>query len=365
MKKLNLTLVLLLFSALSYAGIITVDNRAGSGANYSTISSAVSAATNGDTLYIHPSTSSYGGFTLNKGLVIIGSGHNPEFTGGVGATITTISLSNGSSNSQFIGLIIDAIKCNVWQTSHNILIRNNFFPKFQAIKGAFGDASESNDWIIEGNVFIEEIGCGACVIIDLQTGATGVTNSNWIIRNNFIQSKGSQNNTVIFGNLNASTVVENNIILHRNTNAIFKSDVVGGEFRNNIFWITQAGFTDVSTDATNVVFSNNLTYHSNGSLVLLAGDNNVDNSDPEFTLLDSSDPLWNYLNNYQLSATSPGADAGEDGSDVGIYGGTFIFRMEGYPQNFPRFIDFDVLSNTIVPPGGTIEISINATRAGL
>ncbi len=166
-------------------------------------------------------------------------------------------------------------------------------------------------------------------------------------------------------NLNSSTVVENNIILHRNSSAIFDSDVVGGEFRNNIFWITQASFTDVSLDATNVVFSNNLTYHSNGSLIALSGDNNVDNSDPEFTLLDSSDPIWNYLNDYQLISTSSGADAGEDGTDVGIYGGGYQFRMEGYPQNFPRFIDFDVLSNTIVPPGGTIEISINATRAGL
>jgi hypothetical protein len=365
MKKHYLTLVLLFISVLSYAGIITVDNHTGSGANYSTISSAVSAATNGDTIYIQPSTSSYGGFTLNKGLVFIGPGHKPEFTGGVGVIITVISLANGSSNSQFIGLILNKIKCNVWQTSNNILIRNNFFKQYSSIGGAFGDASESSDWIIEGNVFIEAIGCGGCYVIDIKTGATGVTNSNWIIRNNFIQSKSSQDNSSIFMNLNATTVVENNIILHRNSSAIFNTDVVGGEFRNNIFWITQASFTDVSLDATNVVFSNNLTYHSNGSLIALSGDNNVDNSDPDFSTLDSDDPIWNYLNNYQLNSTSSGADAGEDGTDVGIYGGGYQFRMEGYPQNFPRFIDFDVLSNTVVPQGGSIEISINATRAGL
>lgn len=364
MKKLNLTLVLLLISALSYAGIITVDNHTGSGANYSTISSAINAATNGDTLYIQPSTTSYGSCTLSKGLVFIGPGHKPEFTGGVGAKITVISLTNGSSNSQFIGLIIDKIKCNVWQTSHNILIRNNFFPKYNSIKGAYGDASDSDDWIIEGNVFIEPIGCGSCEIIDVNYNSNS-ENSNWIIRNNFIQSKSSQNNTVIFGNLNSTTVVENNIILHRNTNAIFGSGTVGGEVRNNIFWVTQASFTDLETNATNVAFSNNLTYHTSGTLLLLTGDNNIDNTDPEFTLLDSDDPIWNYLNDYQLISTSSGADAGEDGADVGVHGAAYNFRMEGYPQNFPRFIDFDVLSNTIVPPGGTIEISINATRAGL
>jgi hypothetical protein len=365
MKKLNLTFALVFTSALLFAGTITVDNRPGSGAQYSTIAAAVSAATNGDTLYIHPSTTTYGSFALNKGLVFIGPGHQPEFTGGVGATIDVISLNNGSSNAQFIGLILNQIKCIVWQTSHNILIRNNFFKKYQSISGAFGDASESSDWIIEGNVFIEALGCGGCDIINIRTGATDATNSNWIIRNNFIQSKDLQDNSNIFENLNASTVVENNIILHRNTAAIFGTAIEGGEFRNNIFIVTQSGFTDLALNATNVVFSNNLSYHTSATLLLLSGDNNVDNSDPEFIALDSDNSVWNYSNVYQLSETSSGSNAGEDGSDVGIYGGNYNFRMEGYPQNFPRFIDFDVLSNTVVPPGATIEININATRAGL
>ena len=74
--------------------------------------------------------------------------------------------------------------------------------------------------------------------------------------------------------------------------------------------------------------------------------------------------LLHYENNFQLPATPPGHNAGTDGTDVGIYGSGFPFRMEGYPQDFPRLQSFDI-SNTIVPPGGIIEINLKATRAGL
>ena len=363
MKKLNLTLVLVIISTISFAGIFTVDNRTGSGANYTNIPAAINAATDGDTIYIHPSPINYGSFSVSKSLVFIGPGHHPEYTDGMGATITDILLSNGSSGSKFNGLILDQIECNVWAQSHNIEVSNSFFPKYQAIGGAYGDNSGSDNWLIQGNVFIELIGCGSCKLIDIKTGSTN-PNSNWIIRNNYIQSKGSQNNTTLFGNLNSTIIVENNIFIHRNTNEIFDDDVVGGEFRNNIFWITNNAFTDITVNANNVVFTNNLTYHSDGTLTTLPGTNNIDNADPQFISIPASNPLWDYANNYMLMATSPGHNAGTDGTDIGIYGTNFPFRMEGYPQDFPRLQSFSV-NNTVVPQGGVLEINLKAIRAGL
>ena len=364
MKKLNLTLVLVIISALSFADIFTVDNRTGSGANYTTITSAMSAATNGDTIYIHSSTIDYGNFSLSKSLVFIGPGHHPEYMGGMGATIQTVSLFNGSSHSKFIGLIIKEIKCSVWQTSHNIEISNNFFNSHRVVKGAYGDNGRSNNWLIQGNVMAEITGGSGFALIDIETGDSDGINSNWIIRNNFIQSKSNQNGTYIFGNLNSTIVVENNIILHMNTTDIFKDDVIGAEFRNNIFWATNNAFADIAVNADNVIFSNNLTWHTDGTLATLPGNDNIDNADPDFTFFPVGNQVWDYENNFMLTAISPGHNAGTDGTDVGIYGSNFPFRMEGYPQDFPRLQSFD-LSNTVVPPGGIIEINLKAIRAGL
>lgn len=365
MKKINLTLVLVIMSAVSFAGIFTVDNRDGGGANYTSVSGAINAATNGDTIYIHPSSINYGSFSVNKSLVFIGPGHHPEYTGGMGASLDQITLSNSSSGSKFTGLIINHIKVNVWNQSHDIVISNNFFNTYSAVAGGFGsnagNIGESDNWLIEGNVIIENAGCGGCKLINLRASQ----NSNWIITNNFIQTKSDQNNTNLFSNLNSTIIVENNIIVHRNTQSIFESSVSGGEFRNNIFWVTRNEVTDIMVDANGVIFTNNLTYHSNGTLSPLTGDNNIDNSNPDFVAIDSDNPVWDYLNNYQLSPGSPGENAGVDGTDVGIYGGGFPFRTEGYPQDFPRLQSFDILSNTIVPPGGSIEINLKATKAGL
>jgi len=362
MKKLFTTLVLVSLSVFTFAGIITVDNRIGSGANYTTVASAISNAIIGDTIYIHPSSVSYGAFTVNKQLVFIGPGHHPEYTGGTGATTETITIHTGASGSIFQGLIIQSITCYVWSQVNNIEVSNNYFGLHQAIKGSYGDNAQSHSWLIQGNIFTESLGCGGCSLIDINSGSTN-PNSNWIIRNNFIQTKNSQNNTHIFNYLNSTIIVENNIILHNNTSPIFGDDGIGGELRNNIIYVTNENFTDLTVNALNVIFSHNLTYHTSSSLAILPGAENMDNVNPDFETIPAENPAWNYSNNYMLSTTSPGHNAGTDGTDIGIYGTNFPFRMEGYPQDFPRIQSIQV-SNTIVPVGGTMEINLKAIRAG-
>lgn len=358
------TLVTLLMTSLSifaFAGIITVDNRVGSGANYTSVGAAISAASNGDTIYIHPSSVSYGDINVNKQLTFIGPGHNPEYTGGMAASLNSITLKTGSSGSKFTGLSISLIKCDVWQQADDIVIANNYISSAGPIGGAYGDNAGSNNWLIEGNVIIETEGCGGCKVIDLKGGGLGIS-SNWIFRNNFIQSKASNGN-VLFSKLNSTTILENNIIYFRKSTPIFSVDVTGGEFRNNIFWVSNSGFTDITEDATNLLFMNNITYHSNGTLLDLVGTDNINNTDPEFVSV-SGNPDFNYDDDFSLSPTSPAHNAGTDGTDLGIFGANFPFRMEGYPQHFPRLQWFQV-SSTVVPQGGTLEINLKAVRAGL
>ncbi|HPE56602.1 MAG TPA: hypothetical protein P5514_06690 [Bacteroidales bacterium] len=359
--KTLVTLLLTSLSIFAYAGIITVDNCVGSGADYTSIGAAVSAASNGDTIYIHPSSVSYGNVNVNKQLVLIGPGHYPEYTGGTGATLNEISLLTGSTGTVLTGLKITRIDCDIWQLVNDITISNNYLAGAGQISGAGGDGAGSNNWLIEGNVIIEEEGCGGCVVINLGGGGLGPS-SNWIFRNNFIQTKAS-NSTHLFANLNSTAIIENNIIFHRNTQPIFQTSVSGAEFRNNIFWASNSGFSDFTLNANNVLFMNNITFHSNGTLVVLPGTDNIDNTDPEFVSA-GTNPTWSYDKDYAISSTSPAHNAGTDGTDLGIYGANFPFRMEGYPQDFPRLQWFQV-SNTVVPQGGTLEINLKAVRAGL
>ncbi|GAB4325008.1 MAG: hypothetical protein Kow00127_17720 [Bacteroidales bacterium] len=362
MKTLRLTMILVLLSAVVYAGKFTVDNTPGSGANFSSVGSAISSASSGDKLYLHPSSFTYGDFSLNKSLVFIGPVHLPEYNGGVGAQIDIVTLQNGSSGSKFIGLKIETITCAVFHQVHNIEITNNYLYNTVVIQGPYGDYSDGDNWLIQGNVMIQKEGCGGCKFIDIRSSA-GV-NSGWIFRNNIIQSVTSNNTVWMFGNFNGSTIAENNIIIHRNSHPLFNSSVSGGEFRNNIFWASDASFSDLTINGSEVLFDYNLTYHSSGVLTALPGANNIDNTDPEFEYLTDDIPDWNYENIYMLSETSPGSGAGSDGTDMGVYGALYPFRMEGYPQDFPRFRSVSV-SNTIVPQGQTIQIHLNAVRAGL
>lgn len=363
MKTLTITLVMVYISTISFAGIITVDNRTGSGANYVSIGSAIANASSGDTIYLHPSGTSYGDFSLSKQLVFIGPGHHPEFTNGMGASVETITLYNGCSGSKFIGMIIDYVTCNVWNVAHDIEISNNYFYYGVAIQGPSGDNSDGDNWLIQGNVIIEKPGWGGVKLININSGSSPNGNSNWIFRNNFIQTLENQGNN-IFSYLNSTTIFENNIILHRNSNPIFFTNCTGGEFRNNIFWITNSSLTNIDSNAVNMSYLNNLTYHSNGTLDILPGTDNIDNSNPQFVFLNGNNPKWDLENNYQLSETSPGHNVGTDGTDLGIYGSNFPYRMEGYPLDFPRLQYYQV-SNTVVPQGGTLEINLKAIRAGL
>lgn len=78
---------------------------------FGTIASAVTASANGDTIHIEPTVTSYGSFSLNKSLVIIGAGYffdAPDNDGlyyqSSNSRVTTITLNPGSQGSHILGL---------------------------------------------------------------------------------------------------------------------------------------------------------------------------------------------------------------------------------------------------------------------
>ena len=93
------------------------------------------------------------------------------------------------------------------------------------------------------------------------------------------------------------------------------------------------------------------------------GLDNLVNQDPNFVNLVGTNAVWNQENDYQLSEGSPAAGSGDAGTDMGVYGANYNFRMHGYPNSHPRMTR--VLPTFIaVPQDETFDVEIEAVRAG-
>ncbi len=355
MKNLTTLLAFLVSSAFTHATIHTVDNTLDAGAQFSSISSAISAASAGDTILVHPSDNNYGNISINKHVHLVGPGFNPEISDGLTAQMNAVTLTNGSDGTIIEGFRIANIQGALFAQSSNIQIRHNLITSSTAIASTFGDNSNSDTWIIEGNLIIDQGGCGGCKLISVDASAGG--SDNWIIRNNIIQIASGSNR--MFTKVNASTSILNNLIIHRSTNLVF-DDSNDAIIANNIFYANN-GVNDMTAECSGCLFSNNLFYTNNNDHVDVAG--NIVNQDPLFEELVSGTPVYDGANDYHLQSGSPAEGTGEAGTDMGIYGAGYNFRTRGYPNSHPRMTSV-VPSFIAVPAGETFDVEIEAVRAG-
>src|SRR6185437_14041951 len=127
--KTNFTLILalFLFSFSAFATSRTVSNDPNNPAQYSSLQAAINAASVGDTIYVEATyvtiqngqvqngASNYGSININKRLVLIGSGYNPNqdiaYVSNIGnISLDTVTASGstltGASGSVISGFII-------------------------------------------------------------------------------------------------------------------------------------------------------------------------------------------------------------------------------------------------------------------
>ena len=339
MKPFLSLFALCLFVMQVSGAILTVSNHPSQPAQYDDINAAIAAAASGDTIYIHGSPLPYSGNVIvNKQLTLIGPGKNPQKDIPTLATINGyFRFDTGSNGSQAIGLVAS---------------------NFQDIGGT------SN---------IAVIGCVAYLGISL--GGT-IGTSNWIVRDCIIRrDQGTVNPYALSMENSVNALIENNVIggrVYKGSNTIFK---------NNLFIQNASGFGDVFTGfcgnnllnnnifygvgpggCTTCTFNNNITFGAGNNTLPSgsAGSGNLINQDP--ILVDA--PLTVVNNEWRtfdvhLGAGSPGINAGTDGKDIGIYGGTSA-TLSGN-ANIPQIKSMD-LDNTIVPAGGVIQIKVVATK---
>lgn len=373
MKTLITKIIVLAFLLCSFltstATIITVDNNENAGAIYTVIQDAIDAAAVGDTLIVAGSETAYGGFTLNKQLVIIGAGYNPQgdgqfaFSTNVSGAIYVYNESDflnlNASGSHLEGMYIDNY-IYVGQDSDET-VENITITKCRIRTVSLYD--------IEGLRLYNNL---------IETGVEGSDNTAASTDPNYDLNR----NILIFNNIftndiysftsslqsltTSSIIISNNIFTSDNTGKFAMSQCKNIIFTNNIIYGTKLGEDRSDCDFCSI--TNNLIV-SDESLSLEFGTNstgnNLENVDPMFTLPKAFDADFSLEDEYVLQAGSPAIDAGSDGTDLGIYGGAYPWPQNDIPfatspeSQLPKLTDFNIRT-AAVPEDGSIEIDFKA-----
>jgi hypothetical protein len=327
------------FGSICYAKIITVSNHTGDIAMYSSLPTAISSATAGDSIYVFPSPTSYGNITINKKLTLMGAGYYSSST--YTTNIDYISLEN-CSQSNFYGISISGITCSTY--IRKLIIARCFFKVNVTING-------SNITLIN-NVFY-----GTNIYLDLGNSDSVVVSNNifchkWIGFN--------VDPTLIRNSSKSSVIISNNLFFNYNSNAYCFSDISNAIVDNNIFYKENPyGLSKCFTN-NNLVFkgTDSLPYGDN------SGENNINSKDPEFVNMQSLN-YFTFSGDYHLKDTSPGKNAGTDSTDVGIYGSSESWpEVTGYTGKppLPRITNMNLL-NRVVGQESKVRVKIQATKA--
>ncbi|MEL6803228.1 MAG: hypothetical protein AAFO91_05500 [Bacteroidota bacterium] len=341
MKKLCLSLLALLSITYASATILTISNEPSQPAQYTDITTAIAAASAGDTLYIHPSSLSYGGnIQVDKQLVIIGTGRAPQKDRPQAAVLTgTLILNAGSDGSQILGIFSNSsLTSNA--PVNNILVQGCF------IRGLIStNSTNSSGWIIKDCILRADQGT-------VNPYAFFMTNSsNFLIENCVIG--GSMRNFT-------NSTFRHNIFIKNSSvfGSIFSGSCGGNLFENNIFY-----GVNVQNQGGNT-YNNNLHFGTSNDTIPANNitNNNIIGQNPEF--VDAPLTVVNIefrTHDFRFLATSPAVGAGVNGVDLGITGGNSPATKSGEPY-IPQIRSM-ILDNTIVPAGGNIQVQLISTKA--
>ena len=336
MKYLSFLILFSITALQSHAKVWRINNNSGVVADFTSCVDALASdnVVDGDTLHVEGSANAYSGFTLNKRLVMIGTGYflsGSNSNSGQQANANSSSFANGyisfdsaSSGSTLIGLdnFIFSIGPNLGSATDNItLIRCNVANI--GINYGYTANTKMVGWKIN-----------KCHINTI--AFSGISLQNWEITNNIIQSSIDMSSTS-----NINILVRNNV---------FRSGIIlfSCYFSNNI--ITNAAFITVNT-----TIKNNLSSGTN----LPSGNGNVSNQSDAVVFQgligNSSDGQW------RLKAGSPAVGAGETIAgitpDCGAFGTADPYVLSGIPA-IPTIYLLTVPAN-VATNAATMPITIS------
>ncbi len=329
-----------IFSSSLLAAVFTVNNAPGGGAQFTQINAAVAAASAGDTLLISGSSDVYTDATLSKSLTLLGPGAFNNSVFGLKARIANVNLSNNSSNSAICGLEFAGGSLSAFAiTVSNIRVVNCHFPSSRLLL----NLTNSSNVYIQNNIF-----SGGNSSIEINGGSG---NFNFLIDHNII-------NGFINGSTISGVTVQNNVFYNSAPNgqpSAFFNACSLLVIKNNIFYNSSP-----SANISSSIYDNNITYSSSTTYSPLGG-TNIDNANPLFVNVPNG---GNYLvsHDFHLQATSPGKNAGSDGTDIGYYGGIVQVNPSGEPIEMPFIRSMNVL-NSNVAPNGNVNVKVISTKS--
>lgn len=312
MKNLFLSLLLFFYCTFLFAqqAPIMVCNPAGTICTpYYNLDTAYYYAAPGAYYYIPGGIFSFNS-TIAKEVHWIGAGFYSDSTIATGKTIisTNIKLSPNAITSSFEGFYCNEFTPTTSGNYNNIII-------IKVNLSGFYDANNAFTWSLNNSKVIN------CVIryafFGAIAGSTATDGTNNEILNNIVQ-----------GSLR---FIKNSII--KNNNFIcgsYLDNISNCQFKNNI---TCSGISSGFNNGGNNL-SNNLDIYSG----------------PTAHFISVSNPSVFYESfNYRLASTSSGKNAGDDGKDIGIYGGSFPWKDGAVPSN--PHINFRQINNTTTSDG--------------
>jgi hypothetical protein len=346
MKNLIITTILIISGMTLQATIYNVDNKPGKPSGYySSVIVAINNASAGDTIYIYPSSTSYGNITVTKKLYIFGAGYD-----GTEGTVSRLSIiyldttttpSSNPSGSEFQGLTVRQIKCSKPNITNITVAGNYLYYNYDDIDLALG----CQGWIITNNYI---------------SGFLNLRNNSSIIITNNIFNGRSYNS--IKSSNSASVVISHNLFMRWNN----FDNVYNATISNNIF-ICNTGTYTGSVMSGNV-FTNNISYCSNSVNTYTlpppgnSGTGNLQNQNPLFV----SGPVsgfYDITKDYHLQSTSPGKNAATDSTDIGPYGGSKPF-VWGKATSLPMITQM-IISNPVINQGNNINVNVKAKKSDL
>ncbi|MEO8146415.1 MAG: hypothetical protein ABI723_02200 [Bacteroidia bacterium] len=346
MKNFFLTLALACFVIqISQATIRTVCSMPYSPGQYTTFAAAHAAAAINDTIYVHGSSLNYGAVTISKtGIVVIGAGHNPVKQAPLPSSFTSITVTSGINNCQFIGLTMQNLFLG---NSTSTVVKRCKFTELVGSGLGISCSGPTNNLLVEGNVFNQWTGAG---FLNINFG--GNTCSNTILRNNVFSGM------IISNSPSTSPLtffITNNIFLGV-VNPVFNS-IINATINNNIFYRSCP-----QGAVTGCIMNNNISFQCASNTFSAPGANNLVGVNPQFVNFPLAGAYFDYNHDYALAAGSPGLLTSDDGTDRGVYGGFgYKFNMTGEPA-MAEITLFSITSPTIIAPGGTLDITVTSKR---
>ncbi|MBK9628087.1 MAG: hypothetical protein IPO56_10405 [Flavobacteriales bacterium] len=312
------------------ATVLTVSNEPGYPAQHNNIADAIAAASPGDTLLITGSAATYGTAILDKPLTLIGAGYN---IAGAKTQLNGVFFADGSSGSKIIAMNAGQIYVDYGNSIGDILIER-----------VQGSVAYFNGYPLDG-LIIKNSFIGS---INMSGNWTNV-----LITNNLITGQ-------ITSSSSPSVVISNNIFSNDGSYAL--QSLSHAVISNNIFYGSAPSFD--GNGVANCAFNNNISYGSPDDDLPPTGSNvgagNQVGVDPLFVNVPDFQGLASY--DYHLQPGSPGINAGTDGTDIGIYGGSapLVGVLDGVAR-IPLVTTFNLL-NTSIGEGGSLNVQVQGTK---